>query len=315
MSLPGWLEPAKATLTDDRFSDPDWIFERKLDGERSLAYVDRSGVKLRSRNRKSQNARYPELVAALEGTAGRRELVADGEVVAFDGELTSFSRLQPRIQISDPDRARRSGVAVYLYLFDLLHLEGDDVRGEPLRRRKQLLREAIDFDDPLRFASHRNEHGERYFEAACEQGWEGLIAKRADAPYPSGRSRDWLKLKCSHGQELVVVGYTEPQGARTDFGALLVAYNSDGELRYAGKVGTGFNQRTLSELGGRLRDLERAKAPVADPPRVKGGHWVKPEIVAEFEFTEWTGDGKLRHPRYIGLRTDKKPSDVVREAK
>jgi bifunctional non-homologous end joining protein LigD len=312
--LPDWVEPAKATLTDERFSDPDWLFERKLDGERSLAYVGEGGAELYSRTRNRQNDRYPELAEALVEHATGVPLLADGEVVAFDRGRTSFGRLQGRIQIADPDRARRSGIAVHLYLFDLLFVDGTDVRARPLRERKRLLRDAIEFADPLRFTVHRNERGEKFFEEACRKGWEGLIAKRADAPYPRGRSRAWLKFKCAAGQELVVVGFTDPQGSRTDFGALLVGYYDGGELRFAGKVGTGFDQRLLGELGGRLRALERSTSPLADPPRRrKGVHWVEPELVAEIGFTEWTTEGRLRHPRFLGLRTDKRAADVVRE--
>jgi bifunctional non-homologous end joining protein LigD len=313
--MPRWLEPAAATLTERRFSDPDWIFEPKLDGERSLAFVRSGEAELYSRNRKLQNRRYPELAEALAERAGC-DLIADGEVVAFDHGRTSFALLQGRIGIDDPDRARRTGIAVHLYLFDLLHVDGRDVRRLPLRERKSLLREAIDFSGgPVRFLTHRDEHGERYFAEACKQGWEGLIAKRADAPYPKGRSREWLKLKCSAGQELVIVGFTEPRGSRTDFGALLLAYNDGGGLRYAGKVGTGFDRRTLSELGARLRDLERDGSPLAPAEQVRerGLHWVEPELVAQVGFTEWTRDGRLRHPRFQGLRTDKRPADVIRE--
>lgn len=312
MTQPEWLEPALATLTDARFSDPGWIFERKLDGERSLIYKRGSEVRMRSRNRKDQNGRYPELVEAM-AAASETALIADGEVVAFERGRTSFARLQRRIQIADPERARRSGVAVKLYLFDLLHLDGEDLRELPLRERKSRLRDAIAFEQPLRFTPHRNEHGERFLAEACEQGWEGLIAKRADAPYPSGRSRDWLKLKCAAGQELVIAGFTEPSGSRRGFGALLLAYNEGGELRYAGKVGTGFDTATLLRLRERLDRLERETSPLADPPPGRGLHWVRPALVAEIGFTEWTEQGRLRHPRFLGLRADKEASEVVRE--
>lgn len=312
--LPRWVEPGAATLTDRRFSDPDWVFERKLDGERTIAFCEQGAVRMYSRNRKPQNRRYPELAEALAERALGAPMIVDGEVVAFEGDRTSFPRLQGRIQIDDPERARRSGIAVKLYLFDVLFLEGADVRRRPLRQRKQLLKEAVDFVDPIRLTTHRNERGIELFEQACRDGWEGLIAKRADAPYPSGRSRDWLKFKCDARQELVVVGWTEPKGSRTGFGALLLAYNDGAELRYAGRVGTGFDEATLADLAGRLRDLERETAPVADAPSArKGVHWARPELVAEVGFTEWTGDGRLRHPRFLGLRRDKEPGDVVRE--
>lgn len=309
---PEWTTPMLATLTHEHFSDPDWLFERKLDGERAVVFKDGDAVALFTRNHKSINDTYPELVAALERQAAER-FVADGEIVAFAGEVTSFARLQSRLQIEDPDEARASDVAVYFYLFDLLHLDGHVLEELPLRRRKALLRKALDFTDPIRFTAHRNEAGEAYLQEACEKGWEGLIAKRADAPYRHSRSRDWLKFKCSRGQELVIGGFTEPEGSREGFGALLVGYYADGELRYAGKVGTGFDDELLRDLRARMEGLARQTSPFADDVKEKDVTWVTPELVAEFGFTEWTESGKLRHPRFLGLRRDKAAEDVRRE--
>jgi ATP-dependent DNA ligase len=167
----------------------------------------------------------------------------------------------------------------------------------------------------VRLTPHRNEHGEAYFEEACRKRWEGLIAKRADSPYSSARSRDWLKFKCERGQELVIGGYTAPKGSRTELGALLLGYYADGELRYAGKVGTGFDQATLRELGAKLRRLRRKTPPFAhaDEIRESGVTWVEPRLVAEVGFSEWTRHGRLRHPRFLGLRIDKSAREVVRE--
>jgi bifunctional non-homologous end joining protein LigD len=312
-SQPRWIEPMKAVLHDRPFSDPDWIYERKLDGVRCLAFRTPKGLRLLSRNDKSLNNSYPELVEALEREP-RPDFIVDGEIVAFSGHITSFSRLQRRMHIADPKRALRTGVAVYFYLFDILHLEGYDTRRLPQRTRKKLLRQALDFHGRVRYLSHRNRDGEALFVDACRRGLEGLIAKRGDSGYASTRSTDWLKLKCSYEQELVIGGFTAPEGKRTDFGALLVGYYEDGELRYAGKVGTGFGQRTLTDLGGQMRKLERADPPFADVhPIPKGTHWIKPELVGQFGFSEWTRDGRLRHPRYLGLRNDKPPEEVVRE--
>jgi bifunctional non-homologous end joining protein LigD len=311
--FPDWLDPMLATLTDDHFSDPDWVFERKLDGERAMAYRHDGEVRLLTRNGKDLVDTYPKLVDALAAIEGG-DLVLDGEVVAFDGARTSFSRLQARMQITDPDRARASDVAVYLYVFDLLHLDGSSTRDLGLRTRKSLLRRAIAFEDPLRFTPHRNEDGEAYLADACRRGWEGLIAKRADAPYHHGRSRDWLKFKCVNQQELVVGGWTDPQGSRQHLGALLVGHHDDhGALRYAGKVGTGYDRATLARLGELLRDRERTTSPFSDDVPGSGLHWATPDLVAEIGFTEWTRDGRLRHPRYLGLRDDKDAADVVRE--
>jgi bifunctional non-homologous end joining protein LigD len=295
----------KAVLWDEPFSDPDWIFERKLDGVRCIAHRDGNGVRLVSRTDRSMNGDYPELVEALQAEPCD-DYVIDGEVVAFDSRgITSFSRLQ---------RRHREPVAIFYYVFDLLRLGREDVRELPLRERKAMLRQALRFEGHVRFSPHRNEHGEQLFRDACRKGLEGLMAKRAGSPYRATRSSDWRKLKCHAEQELVIGGYTAPQGSRTDFGALLVGYFEDGRLSYAGKVGTGFDRATLRELGARLRKLERDDPPFVDVhPIPRGTHWVEPELVGQIAFTEWTRDGRLRHPRYLGLRTDKPAADVVRE--
>jgi DNA ligase D-like protein (predicted ligase) len=300
----------KATLTDRRFSDPDWIYERKLDGIRCIAVRDGSDVNLWSRSDLPLNGRYPELAAALERQPARRFAV-DGEVVAFAGSQTSFARLARRGQ-------RR--VPVYLYAFDLLWLDGHDVRPLPLLQRKRLLRQALEWEDPLRQTPYQREHGEALFAQACAKGWEGVIAKRADSPYVSrARSRDWLKFKCEQGQELVIGGYTAPKGSREELGALLLGhFDPEGRLRYAGKVGTGFDRATLRDLARRLAPLRRPDSPFADgePTKVpaRDTTWVEPELVAQVAFTEWTRDGRLRHPRFLGLREDKAAREVVREA-
>lgn len=306
--LPGAM---LATLTDDHFAHPDWVYERKLDGQRVLAVREDGQARLRSRNDLDLDDTYPELVDALSGDGP--DLVVDGEVVAFEGDVTSFSRLQQRMQLRDAERARASGVAVRLYLFDLLHLDGWSTRDLPLRDRKRLLRAAVEFEDPVRFTSHRNEDGPAFLDDACRRGWEGLIAKDASAPYRSGRSRDWLKFKCVHQQELVVGGFTAPKGSRTRFGALLVGYHEDGALRYAGKVGTGYDRETLDRVGDLLDARTRKTSPFDDHGRERDATWVTPDLVAEIGFTEWTEDGRLRHPRFLGLRDDKDAADVVRE--
>jgi len=306
-----FVKPMLATLTSDRFTDPGWIFERKLDGVRAVAVRDERGTRLYSRNEKTMTATYPELADALgAGTP----LVVDGEVVAFDGAQTSFSRLQGRLGLTDPERARASGIAVFLYLFDVMVVDGHDVTRLPLRTRKRLLRDAVRFDDPIRFSTHRNRDGEAYLAEACERGWEGLIAKRADSDYRPGlRSGSWLKMKCVREQELVIGGWTDPAGSRSGFGALLVGVYDGDRLRYAGKVGTGFDATMLRSLRARFDGLAEQRCPFAGAVREKGAHWLRPELVAQIGFTEWTRDGRLRHPRYLGLREDKDPREVVRE--
>lgn len=308
--------PMLATLTHRTFSDRNWVFERKLDGVRAIASRDGmdpdSGTILWSRNGNKVTAGYPEIAEALDAQAPER-FVADGEVVAFDGAQTSFARLQHRMHLTNSDRARRTGVAVYFYLFDLLVLGDVDLTGLELRTRKRLLAECFGFTDPLRYSTHRDGAGRDYLDDACRRGWEGLIAKRAASPYRSGRSGDWLKLKCVRDQEFVIGGFTEPSGSRSGFAALLLGYYAGGRLRYAGKVGTGFDQHTLTELRRRLDELQRPDGPFDDRIPQRGVHWVEPELVAQIGFSEWTGDGLLRHPRFQGLRTDKRPRDVVRE--
>ncbi len=309
---PEWLSPMLATLTEKRFSDPDWIYERKLDGERLLAFRKGKRVRLLTRNRKSANDTYPEIVDALTEQPVD-DFVIDGEVVAFEGGVSSFSRLQQRMKIDDADEARAQRMAVYFYLFDLPYFDGFMLDELSLRSRKKLLRSQFGFEGPLRFTAHRNGKGEAFFEQACKKGWEGIIAKRAASPYRQGRSRDWLKFKCSRGQELVIGGFTEPRGERVGFGALLVGYFSDDELCYAGKVGTGYDDEFLREFRNRLDRISVDDCPFAEEPSQRGATWVKPQFVGEFAFTEWTRSGKLRHPRFLGLRRDKKPTDVVRE--
>jgi bifunctional non-homologous end joining protein LigD len=310
---PAWLDPELATLTQERFSDPAWIYERKLDGERCLAFRDGARMRLMTRNQKEDTSTYPEIAEAL---AAQRpdSFIVDGEIVAFEDGQTRFARLQQRLGVRQPDPALIARYPVYYYIFDVLWADRD-VRQLPLRERKRILRELLTFDDPLRFTEHRDTDGEAFYREACADGWEGLIAKRADAPYRAGRTRDWLKFKCESGQEFVIGGFTDPQGSRTGFGALLLGYyDSDGKLVYAGKVGTGFSQRTLDTMHAALASIEREQPAFdkGDLPR-SHVHWVEPRLVGEVGFSEWTTDGELRHPRFQGLRDDKDPREVVRE--
>ena len=303
---PQWISPMLATLTDRRFSDPGWLFERKLDGVRGLAFRHRRAVRLLSRNRLDM-VRYGEIVETLADQPAK-DFVVDGEVVAFRGRQSGFSVLQRR--------GLGGRIRIAVYVFDLMHLDGHDVTRLPTRRRKALLRRALRFDDSIRYLPHRREHGERFHREACEKAWEGVIAKRADAPYASGRSGDWLKMKCVADQELVIGGFTDPKGSRTGFGALLVGHYDDGNLIYAGKVGTGYDTALLRELRTELDRLTRADPPFTanteNLPR-KDVHWVEPVLVAQIGFAEWTRDGRLRHPRFLGLRRDKAAREVVRE--
>ena len=302
---PKGSDAMRAVLTRERFDDPAWIYERKLDGVRCIAVRTEKGVKLLSRNDLSMNGRYPEVARALAEEPCQR-FAADGEVVAFKGSETSFAALSER---------GHHFVPVFYYVYDMLWLDGYDVRALPLRSRKRLLKAALQFKGPVRWTPHRNHDGVAYYREACRKGWEGVMAKRADSTYTATRSPDWLKFKCEQGQELVIGGYTAPRGSRIEFGALLLGYYADGKLVYAGKVGTGFDDDTLRDLGRQLHELTVSDPPFADAGsiRERGVSWVKPKLVAEVGFSEWTDYGRLRHPRFQGLRFDKPASQVVRE--
>lgn len=272
-------------------------------------------ARLMSRSQRDITSTFPEIARALtEQRDG--DLVLDGEIVAFDGAQTRFARLQQRLGVANPGKSLLRAVPVYYYLFDVLYADGRDTRQLPLRERKKLLEGALGFRGRLRYTEHRARDGEAFWEQACRDGWEGLIAKRADAPYRSGRSRNWLKFKCEDAQEFVIGGFTDPQRSRAGFGALLLGYyDSDGELVYAGKVGTGFDTKTLHSLHAQLARLGRDKPAFARGrlPGRRGVHWVQPRMVAQVGFTEWTEDGQLRHPRFQGLRDDKDAAEVVRD--
>jgi len=310
-----WIAPMLATLADEPFSRRGWLFEPKFDGVRCFAQRWGNEVKLISRNDKQMNEKYPELVKAFRAQP-INSFAIDGEIVTFDGDVTSFAKLQQRMQLEYPPAELQRKVPVWFYAFDLVYLTGRDTRQLPLRERKKLLRGSFEFKDPLRFTEHREIQGEAFFRQACRKGWEGIIAKNAESPYVSARSRDWLKFKCLNEQEFVIGGYTDPQGERVGFGALLVGYYDGKKLRYAGKVGTGYDTTTLRRLSSQLQKLEIRQSPFdSNEVSRRGVHWVRPDLVAEIAFGEWTKAGKLRQPRFLGLRSDKAPREVVREGK
>jgi len=305
-----------ATLIEPRALPEGWVYEPKLDGVRCLAYIRGTEVRLLSRTRKSLDTAYPEVVDVLRRRA-RGNMILDGEVVAIDPErgVSSFSLLQRRMQLRDATRAVRTGVAVELWLFDCLFYEGLDLTGLPLEDRKRVLRDAVRFGGPIRLTPELTGPFEALYRDACRQGAEGIIGKRAASRYVAGRSADWVKLKCANEQEFVVGGWTDPKGSRTGLGALLVGYYDAGHLRYAGKVGTGFDHWTLTELAKLLAARPRASSPFTGNGWPKGPdvHWVTPNLVAQIAFSEWTPDGLLRHPRFVGLRRDRAARDVQRE--
>jgi bifunctional non-homologous end joining protein LigD len=309
-----WIEPMLATLTRDRFFEPDWIYERKFDGERCITYRGGASVRLMTRNRQDVSATYPEIAAALAGQAAT-DFVIDGEVVAPQRGATSFARLQQRLGVRAPSAELIKAVPVVYFIFDVMRADGHDVRELPVPERKEVLKGLLTYGGPLRYTVHRTRTAAAYWAEAQRSGWEGLIAKRAASRYTAGRSRDWLKFKAENSQEFVIGGFTEPQGSREGFGALLIGYyDEDGTLAYAGKVGTGFDQAVLASLHGTLSRLEQPRPPFGRGALPRSGvHWVRPELVGQVGFSEWTTAGQLRHPRFLGLRRDKDPAAVSRE--
>ncbi len=297
---PAFVVPMKAVLTADRPAGAEWVFERKLDGIRCLAVKAGGRTRLYSRNELSLDDRYAPLAAALDADPADG-FVIDGEAVTFVGGRDRFG-------------GGEGGELLY-YAFDVLFADGRDVRSLGLEERRARLEDLVRWRDPLRLTEQLTGDGAALLAQACEDGWEGLIAKRLGTSYVSTRSRDWLKLKCTRAQELVIGGFTAPRGSRTDLGALLVGHFDGDGLRYAGKVGTGFTRGTLRELSERLAPLVRATSPFAPGKGIpRAATWVEPELVAQIAFMEWTADGRLRHPSFLGLRFDKAAREVVREA-
>jgi bifunctional non-homologous end joining protein LigD len=281
-SFPDWVVPMAATLTQERFTGPEWVFERKFDGIRLLAFKNEGDVRLFSRNRLPQN--IPPLANAIVSLPAR-EVILDGEIT-WDGRM--------------------------YHVFDIMWLDGRDVTSLPLDKRRALL-DGLPLRAPLQRVKPLDDPAP--WERARHEGWEGVIAKRRDSLYEHRRSPHWLKMKCEATQELVVGGFTDPQGGRVGLGALLVGYFEQEDFVFAGKLGTGFDNKLLLDLRTRLNALEIPKSPFTRAtglPRLRA-HWVRPEIVVQVGFIEWTVHGKLRHPRLLGVRTDKSAREVVRE--
>lgn len=313
---PLFIKPMLATLTDDYFSSDEWIYEHKFDGERCLAIKKKGRVYLKSRNNNDMNATYPELVIALEKQTADNFII-DGEIVSRNAKgISDFELLQGRINLKNGNdvTAKEKQVPIVYCIFDCMYVDGYDIRTLPLSARKKLLKKLLKYNKTLSYTQHKVGDGLKYFKQACKLNWEGLIAKRFASPYVGVRSPDWLKFKCIMKQELVIGGYTNPKGSRDYFGALLVGYYANGKLHYAGKVGTGYSEDTLALLGKKLQKLKITKCPFINYDETLSGiNWVKPQVVAEFQFAQWTKSGKLRVGRYKGLRDDKKAKDVVKE--
>ena len=301
--------PQLATLVKDAPSGADWIHEIKFDGYRIGCAINGRGITLISRNGKDWTRAFPPVVEAASKLKVKSALI-DGEVamVLPDGR-TSFQALQ---------NAGASGATLVYFVFDLLFHDGRPLDMVPLEERKARLRALVGrrTSGRIRYADHVEGRGHEFLAQACRLGLEGIVSKRRDQPHRDGRHRDWLKTKCSLRQEFVIGGFTEPEGARAGLGALLIGYYEGTRLVFSGRVGTGFTQKFAADLRRRLDAIERKTSPFDPPPSgplARRAHWVAPTLVCEVQFTEWTSDGNIRHPSFQGLRTDKRPEEVVRE--
>ncbi len=294
-----------ATLVAEPFDDDGWLFEIKWDGYRALCTVEGEKLSLVSRNGLDMLPRFPDL-EALSGAFSSVPVVVDGEIVSLDSKGRSeFQRLQ---------ESQKKPAGLTYVAFDLLYADGQDLRRHPLEERKALLERLIRDDSPVLYSKHVVGRGKALYESAREQRLEGIIGKKRDSTYQERRSRDWVKIKTGCEQEFVVGGWTEPKGSRKGFGALLLGVYEKKSLRYVGAVGTGFSAKLLGELHARLEKLERKTSPFVNAVDANAPtHWASPELVVQIRFSEWTRDGYLRQPAYLGLRTDKRPADVVAE--
>jgi bifunctional non-homologous end joining protein LigD len=316
--LPTSLRPMLAVPVAEPFSRPGWLFEMKYDGVRALATVQNGAVQLRGRSGRVETSRYPEL-AALAGALRATEAVVDGEIVAFDAEgRPSFERLQRRINVTGARQIARAAAEVpaSLAAFDLLHLDGHDLRDLPLRLRKRLLRELLTESGEVRYADHLEEDGEGLFAAIRERGLEGMVGKRGDSRYEGGkRSPAWLKVKAWCEQDCIVCGLTAGRGGRTgSIGSLVLGVYDGGRLVHVGQAGSGLDEEMIEVLRRRLEPLRVEQSPFDPPPAIpQPVTWVRPELVCNVRFTEWTSAGTLRHPVFRGLRPDVRPEDCIRE--
>jgi bifunctional non-homologous end joining protein LigD len=299
--IPLRVSPMLATPVDEPFARDNWVFEEKYDGVRIVAYKEGRDVSLISRNAINRTARYPEIAAAVR-KLGPKTLILDGEIVVFDScNISRFQLLQ-----------QSKGHPQYV-VFDCLYRNSRDLRSEPLSLRRAALEQSVKRSASLILAARLGEDGLTAFRTAARRGLEGIIAKNLDSRYVEDRSNQWLKVKVHQEDEFVIGGFTRPGGARRYFGALLLGINVDGQLHYVGKVGTGFDEKTLAWLLRKLQPLVRPKSPFASDPRERGATFVAPKLVAQISYGEITEEGKLRHPVYLGLRDDKGTNEVVRQ--
>jgi bifunctional non-homologous end joining protein LigD len=309
-AMPSHVEPMLATLGEHPFSDPNWLFEIKWDGVRALARIEDGASTLRSRNGADITKRYPELAFLAQAFAASQAIV-DGEIVALDERgLSSFERLQERMHVRAPSEHLVSQIPVVFFAFDLLYCDGYDLRKAPLLERKQLLQRLVHASERFRYADHQMEHGKELFELAKQTGLEGIVAKRADSPYVSDRSAYWMKLKVTNTLDAVVGGWTESRTLALPFGSLLLGLYQDKKLRFIGHVGSGFDGKKLEEISGKLKELATADCPFEMVPETnEKPSWVEPALVARVKFSGWTQEHVLRHPVFLALREDARPTD------
>ncbi len=308
-----------ATATDKAFDNPEWLFEIKWDGYRAVAFIENGRARLVSRNQNDLTGQFTEL-RDLPKFIKAENAVLDGEIVALDEQgRSSFSLMQQRTGIRAHGRrvAGQSGLPIAYYIFDLIYVDGYDLRRVSLEDRKQVLSEIVSANEVVRYSEHFLEHGKALFEAAKEQGLEGILAKRRGSCYEERRTREWLKIKVTQTIDCVIGGYTDPEGSRQYFGSLVLGlYNAKKQLIHVGQVGTGFNHSTLKQVWEMVKRLETKEKPFYGAVDARHVHWIKPELVAEVKFTEWThetseGGLKLRAPVFMGLRDDKEPAECT----
>jgi bifunctional non-homologous end joining protein LigD len=309
-AMPSRVEPMLATLGERSFSDPNWLFEIKWDGVRALARIENGALALRSRNSIDITKRYPEL-ASLPDALAARHAILDGEIVALDAQgHSSFERLQERMHVRAPSEILVTQIRVVFFAFDLLYCDGYDLREAPLLERKQLLQRLLYTSERFRYADHQLEHGKELFALAEQNGLEGIVAKRADSPYVSDRSPHWVKLKSTKTVDAVVGGWTEARTAALPFGSLLLGLYQDKKLRFIGHVGSGFDAKKLKDLSSKLKELAAPASPFdAVPETNEKPSWVSPALVARVKFSGWTQEHALRHPVFLALREDARPTD------
>lgn len=317
-AMPRVIQPMLATLVDEPFSDPDWLFETKWDGIRALCFLNQGKARFVTRNQNDVTAQYPEL-ANIAGCVAGTQVILDGEIVALDDQgVSRFQLLQTRLgrknQLEIEQLASRTRL-VY-YVFDLLHLDAVDLTACALLDRKTRLEAILKPSKNLRYSDHIIEHGEQLYKEILKVPLEGMMAKRLDSVYVQKRSRDWLKIKTVQESEVVIAGYTEPRNSRSYFGALVMGLYDGGQLHYVGHAGGGFNQKSLEQVFKLLQPLKTNKSPFAEKVQTNEPvQWVKPKLVAQVKFFEWTADRRMRHPIFLGLREDKKPEECTFEVK